>query len=148
MRLSAPLIVLAAALAAPSARAQPAVAARPLPEATEAGVLVGRAAPDLAFHLDGLARAEVRDAPAAPAAGPRRRGAARGAKVGLLVGVATGVAAYGFLRLRDRPCDFVCEWDVAAVLALPLTALTAASGAVIGAATARPDPPVAPTTGP
>jgi hypothetical protein len=129
MRLA--LLVLVATVAASVSTAQ------------SSGVLVVSPAPHLAFDA-GLGD---RATPLANSAvGPRERGAWRGAKRGFLIGAGIGAVVIAGALVYDsqNSCEYVCAWMLAAVVAVPLTALTTTAGAVIGATNAAGPPPIRP----
>lgn len=73
-------------------------------------------------------------------------GATRGAKTGALIGLSVGAVAVAttFVLADDGhlSCDFLCNWQAVAMIAVPFTALTALTGGIIGSerATRRPRP--------
>ena len=98
-------------------------------------------APRLGVDLPGLERGtEASVPPAEPVTGPR--GARRGATIGLLVGLGVSAVAIGATALADMRsgCEYVCGWHIATVAAVPFTALTTLTGALIGSVPTRNDP--------
>ncbi len=136
-------VLIAACVLAPLAVAQ----------SEPSGILVAQSPPALTYDAGLGPRAAPSEASVeivfpADAAGPRGRGAWRGAKRGFLVGLgisAVAVAGTMVHDAQDGGCDMFCPWMFVAAAAVPFTAITTATGAVIGAATARPEavpPPV------
>lgn len=130
--------VLLVACAEASAQSQPGGPA----DGSSGRILLVTPTPHLGVDLPGFERgAETLALPSEPetAAGPRGRGAWRGAKTGFLVGAGLGAIAVGGALLYDSQggCDMFCAWMIAGAVAVPFTAITTATGAAIGAATAR-----------
>ena len=113
-------------------------ASAPAAQSSGGGILVVSPAPRLAIDAGLGERAESLVEPAG--AGPRARGAWRGAKRGFLVGLAIGaagtVAAFVLADGGDTRCEYICNSAIAAILTVPLVAVTTTAGAVIGATNA------------
>ena len=123
------------------------------PEASGLGgsggrILLVTPAPRLGVDLPGMERdTETLVLPSVPVTnvGSRGRAAWRGAKRGFLVGLAIGAAVTTAVAVSES-CNpgskYVCDWYLAAAATVPFAILTTGAGAAIGAATARPAPPM------
>lgn len=106
-------------------------------------ILLVAPAPRLGVDLPGRERGAELFEPSLEAmttVGPR--GARRGAKIGLLVGLGVSAVVIGAAGLADKRdgCEYVCGWHIATVAAVPFTALTTLTGALIGSVPTRNDP--------